>query len=158
MIVFVHVPKTGGRTLSLLASHHAGCRAWSVDSEAELGWKMTAVPQGASFDMAYIGGHFRLPYAIPLIAGRNPATRPTYVTLLRDPLERAFSLYLFVLRVTSALPDLTKAVQGRDFGYFIDYAYDNASRLRKELRSNPFPTPRINVMAEVYLGAGQPAS
>jgi hypothetical protein len=127
MIVFVHVPKTGGRTLGLLASHYAGCRAWSVDSEAELGWKMKAIPQWASLDLDYIGGHFRLSHAMSLIAGRKSASQPTYVTLLREPLERAFSLYLFVLRITSALPDLSKAVEGRDFGYFIEYACENAA-------------------------------
>ena len=127
MIVFIHVPKTGGRTLNRLVTHIAGDRAWFVDSETELGWKMAEVAPGRDLNLDYIGGHFRLDYVMPLIAERRPASRPTYVTLLREPLERVFSLYLFVLRVTNALPELTKAVEGRDFDYFIEYAYDNAA-------------------------------
>lgn len=127
MIVFIHVPKTGGRTLNRLVTHVAGDRAWFVDSETDLDVKMARVAPGEALELDYIGGHFRLDYVKSLIAERRPASRPTYMTLLREPLERAFSLYLFVLRVTNALPDLTRAVQGRDFDYFIDYAYDNAA-------------------------------
>lgn len=126
MIVFIHVPKTGGRTLNRLVTHIAGDRAWFVDSEPDLAVKMAEVAPGKVLDLDYIGGHFRLDYVMPMIAERRAASRPTYMTLLREPLERAFSLYLFVLRVSSALPEVTKAVQGRSFDYFIDYAYDNA--------------------------------
>ena len=126
MIVFIHVPKTGGRTLNRLVTHTAGDRAWFVDSENGLDVKMADVAPGQVLDLDYIGGHFRLDYVMPRIAERRAASQPTYMTLLREPLERAFSLYLFVLRVTNALPDLTRAVEGRDFDYFIDYAYDNA--------------------------------
>jgi hypothetical protein len=127
MIVFIHIPKTGGNTLNRIAEHIAGTRAWIVNSETELGRRFAELAPGQSPDLDYIGGHFRLGHVRPLLAERSPSSQPRFVTLLRDPVERAFSLYLFVLRVTNALPDLSKAVQGRDFAYFIDYAYDNAA-------------------------------
>lgn len=126
MIVFIHIPKTGGRTLDRLVRHVAGDRVWFVDSETELGWKMAEVAPGQCLPVDYIGGHFRLGYVMPMIAERRAASQPKYATLLREPLERVFSLYLFVLRVTTALPEVTRAVQGRSFDHFLDYAHDHA--------------------------------
>ena len=126
MLVFIHIPKTGGNTLNRVARHVANTRALIINSEIQMDRKVAEIPPGQALDLAYIGGHVRLDYVKALLAVRDPTLQPTFATLVRDPVARAFSLYLFVLRVTNALPHLTRAVQGRDFSYFLDYAYDNA--------------------------------
>jgi hypothetical protein len=74
MIVFIHVPKTGGRTLNRIVTHIAGDRAWFVDSEPDLDVKMADVAPGQDLDMDYIGDHFRLDYVTPMIAERRAAS------------------------------------------------------------------------------------
>jgi hypothetical protein len=126
VIVFVHIPKTGGNTLNRVIGSVAGKRAWIFNSELELDKKMSELPPGQGLDLDYLSGHFRLDHVKALLAERTLASAPSFVTLLRDPIERAFSLYLFILRVTTAIPQLSRKVQGRDFAYFVDYAYDHA--------------------------------
>lgn len=127
MIVHVHIPKTGGHTLNQIAKNTLGTRALVVNSESELDSRMPDEQPGQALTLDYLGGHFRLGHVQSLLADRGTATEPRFVTLVRDPVERAFSPYLFLLRVKTAIPHVTNAVQERDFAYFIDYAYDNAA-------------------------------
>lgn len=123
MIVFVHIPKTAGNTLSRLAGTAGRCCI--VDAEKELTQAAATWDRNVPLPFTYLGGHFRLAFAEDAIAPFRIATPLVRATLLRRPLDRAFSLYLFLLRVRTAMPRHTEAIDGKDFAYFWDYARDN---------------------------------
>lgn len=95
-IVFVHLPKTAGITLWLIlqrqyAPEHV-CRTESLDEMAAL------TPAQRQAIQAYVG-HF--PFGADTVLG----TPCTYLTLLRDPVERILSHFAHVVREAQRKPD-----------------------------------------------------
>ena len=104
--IFLHVPKTAGTTLWLILRRQYSPRAvLRVDNDAEL-----AAPMEAQWgEVRVLVGH--LAYG----CHRFPR-RPTYVTMLRDPLERILSLYGHWLRCTDTPLCLDDYLSMRDVG------------------------------------------
>src|SRR5207249_5331452 len=88
VIVFVHVPKTGGMTLhSILSRQLHGVFAESMD---EVQAALNALDETELDRLELVAGH--VPYGVHEFL-RRPVT---YVTLLREPVERVVSHYWFV--------------------------------------------------------------
>jgi hypothetical protein len=122
-LVFVHIPKTAGRTLNQVALSAAPGSVAVVDTEEQLEMRLRASEDSGS--LRYVGGHFRLTFAKQLINETMRVGHCKYVSLLREPVARAYSFYLFLLRVKTAIPHVSSAIVGRDFEYFLDVMYEN---------------------------------
>lgn len=84
-VVFLHIPRTGGTTLTQIAK-----RLYRPDQVLERAHERLAeMPPADLARLRFIGGH--LVYGV---AERLPQGH-VYVTLLRDPVERAISVYQF---------------------------------------------------------------
>ncbi|HEU0123314.1 MAG TPA: hypothetical protein VFQ91_22485 [Bryobacteraceae bacterium] len=68
----------------------------------------------------YIGGHVGLPDLE--LCGVNKGSGDVVFSNVRDPIERAVSLYFLMLRSPDWLPVLARGVAGRGFEYFYNYA------------------------------------
>ena len=125
MFVFIHIPKTAGNTLNRLAVSGVGkgC-ACIINDAGELDAKLPASRDSTVLEFDYIGGHIKLSTLEARLTCYTLPRPPVLGTIFRDPLARAFSYYLFVLR-TPAMGRFRDAVLGKDFDYFFDYAYDN---------------------------------
>lgn len=123
-VVFVHIPKTAGRTVNE-AAKGAGSPflAMVVNTEEQLEEGLHT--HGDIERIGYIGGHFRLASAERLIFDTMGDVPCEYVSLLREPMERAYSFYLFLLRVKNAIPHVSSAIADRDFDYFLDFMYEH---------------------------------
>ncbi len=94
-LIFFHIGKTGGSTLDMLMK-----RNFSQDSiiHANIGKnpqfldEFKCLPKKRRAEIKYIGGH------IPLGLHEYLPQPSSYITLLRDPVDRVISEYYYVLR------------------------------------------------------------
>jgi hypothetical protein len=118
-LIFVHLPKAGGTTLQdEVVSHYRGARGFRFTGDADRleAFKALSQEERDSFDLLQGHMHFGLHALL---------TRPaTYITMLRDPVDRVVSHYHFVL----ANPDhyLYPQIAGRGISLH-DYAVTRAS-------------------------------
>lgn len=95
-VIFVHVPKTGGKTLSSIAwRNYRPKQVYSITPDAPVAsiTAFKALPQEQRAAVRLVRGHTWYGFHT-LIPGSS-----TYITLLRDPVERVVSLYTY-LRTT----------------------------------------------------------
>ncbi|HET8728850.1 MAG TPA: sulfotransferase family 2 domain-containing protein [Alphaproteobacteria bacterium] len=119
--ILTHIPKTAGLTVTRTLTAAFGAeRCLVADGVGDL---RAFRERGRSLDdLAYLGGHVTLPEIHRTLGLERRAYRA--VALVREPVERAVSLFLFLKRVKNAIPHVSEAIEGRDFAYFFDYLYD----------------------------------
>ena len=119
-IIFTHIPKTAGRTITEEFIRAFGDRAVRDNGFVPLRNKMK------SYDidrLVFIGGHVTLPQFEELL-GEDPA-RHFCAATLREPLARAISHYLFILRTdVPAMEHIRAPFVGKSFEYFVDSSPD----------------------------------
>jgi len=86
VIIFIHVPKTGGSSLTTILNYEYGDNFSRVENKKSLKDAM------AQSDIECIAGHFNYGWH-KLIKGECK-----YITILRNPIDRIISHYFFVLR------------------------------------------------------------
>lgn len=93
-LVFLHIPKAAGTTLhTILESHYPRAAHHSIFEEPERFLReFGARPESARKKIRLLKGHF--PYG----AHRHLVGESTYITLLRNPVERVVSHYYYVKR------------------------------------------------------------
>jgi hypothetical protein len=98
-VIFIHCSKTGGTTLrDVLKRQYGPHRVRDVDGyrlEAEAD-QLGRLPDASLAEIHAFCGH------MPVGLGERLACPSTYITLLRDPVERIVSHYHWVLRTPSA--------------------------------------------------------
>jgi len=133
-LIFVHLPKCGGTTLNrLIEWEYPITRVYSIDPSF-FKWsyrKLLATPPARLVRMRVIQGH------MPFGVHRLLTQKTTYVTVLRDPIDRGISEYYYALsrvihpqnrmmkklsleeyiRMTPYANVQTKLVAGQDPGY-----------------------------------------
>ena len=84
MRIFLHIPKTGGRSLYEWLQRHAAGRKWAYLDEDDGVREMAERARGATLIMGHI------PFGVHCRHGLVPAGEapPRYCTILRDPVER----------------------------------------------------------------------
>lgn len=126
-IVFTHTPRTGGSSL-----HAAFLRAYDrkhwvvVDSPVSLPSRRDQITE-AKADGVYVGGHFTL-RDVHAHTGLDTTTTVN-ISTVRDPVERAVSLYAFMRKNPDVFPEITRATAGRGFGFYIDHLTECAPAL-----------------------------
>jgi hypothetical protein len=95
-VIFLHIPRTAGTTLhNIIERHYPSEVVYSFGSDAHASAReLESMPLAQRSKIRMLKGH--LPYGVhDLLSGPS-----TYFTLLRDPVERAISLYYYVKRVS----------------------------------------------------------
>jgi hypothetical protein len=85
LVFYTHIPKTAGTSFynTLIAPNFA-------DGQSLVGPTLRTIAGRLRPEHAIAWGHF--PYGLHRLAGRNPI----YITMLREPIDRAISYYYFV--------------------------------------------------------------
>jgi hypothetical protein len=93
-IIFLHIPKTAGRTLHRIIARQVDPAALYAtwQSVSQVADEFVALPAERKKQLRVISGHVR--YGLHL----HMPQRAVYITLLRDPVERVISHYYYVLR------------------------------------------------------------
>jgi hypothetical protein len=90
-LIFVHIPKAAGSTLQeIIVRHYQGCRGFRFTGDAERleAFRSLSQEDRDSFDLLQGHVHFGV---------HELLTRPaTYITMLRDPVDRVVSHFHFV--------------------------------------------------------------
>ena len=118
-LIFVHIPKAGGSTLQeVVVRQYRGARGFRFTGGGDRLAAFTALPQEERDGFDLLQGHVH--FGLHRLLSR-PAT---YITMLRDPVDRVVSHYHFVL----ANPDhyLYPQIAGRGMS-LIDYVLARAS-------------------------------
>src|SRR5438874_1730089 len=86
VLLFLHIPKTGGSTLSkILERQYPRAQTLTLDDQKIAQFKTLPVAERGRYCLVKGHLHFGLHHFIP---------RPsTYITLLREPVERVLSFY-----------------------------------------------------------------
>jgi hypothetical protein len=88
LVAFVHVPKTGGKTLHTVLSR--AMQGIFAESTEEAQSRIDALDESQFARLDLVAGH--VPYGVHEMVGRPT----TYVTMLREPVSRVVSHYWFV--------------------------------------------------------------
>jgi hypothetical protein len=113
-LVFVHLPRTGGTTLTLIVTRQFPAALSFAFDGADMDGSLAryrALPENRRRALRLISGH--VPFGIHEIVG--PAD---YVTMLRDPVERVISMYEYILRRPAHF--LHDRVVGMDLGEYVE--------------------------------------
>jgi hypothetical protein len=107
-VIFLHIPKTGGITLRRIIERQYDRRV--VHSVGDPYWSFYELPEAERSRIRLLQGHmpFGLHAALP-----GPST---YVTMLRDPIERVISEYHYLLRTPTAKFHETVTARGMSLG------------------------------------------
>jgi hypothetical protein len=96
-VVFLHIPKTAGRTFrSTLALNYPRSQTIHLNTlDRQLDDEMKKIPLENRSNARLLWGH--MPYG----ADGHMPQRCEYVTILREPIQRAISVYKYILRAPS---------------------------------------------------------
>jgi hypothetical protein len=90
LVFFLHLPRTAGTTLARVIEHQYTSKAILLLYDSSTGEEIRRVPRDRQDRLRAVVGHFYL-------GTHHFLARPsTYVTLLRDPVDRVISHYYFV--------------------------------------------------------------
>jgi sulfotransferase famil protein len=95
MLVFLHIPKTGGKTMVQVLLRQFSCGEvvhLDVGGASTAGLKWQEVPMALRERAKCVYGH------LPLAPAMFGDQRVQYITMLRDPIERCVSEYYYALR------------------------------------------------------------
>ena len=120
MILFTHIPKTGGLSLSRDFWTALENRALVVNNVRELASFAADAPKAMIAGLEYVAGHVRLD-DIEQHLRIDPADCFCF-SVVRDPIERAFSLYLFIQRNPHLDAAFSKRIAGKAFDEFVRLA------------------------------------
>lgn len=128
LILFSHIPKTAGWTLNHEFLRVFGERAIVAQGFIPLKTAIRSRTPEALGRMAYIGGHVTLDQigeALSIDTGQHFCA-----SLIRDPLRRAVSYYLFILRNdVPPMEPIRAPFVGKSFEYFIDHSAETQPEL-----------------------------
>lgn len=121
MILFTHIAKTAGRTLSAAFLNAYGPRAITVDGPGVLKNAIRDRGETWRLNLEFAGGHMTRTEIASIL---DVELRDHFaVALLRDPVRRVISFYLFILRNdVPPMEFLRKPIVGRDLEYFVDFS------------------------------------
>jgi hypothetical protein len=113
--VFLHIDKTGGMALrDLLAAQFPRDAIRPVPHSTKVSYQPTAYPIDPNDDLIYHNRTFRMDYNHRLVMGHydydiieHITGDVVIITVLRDPMERAASLWRYICRETRAYPQLS---------------------------------------------------
>jgi len=92
-VIFVHIPKTAGITLHhIIARQYPAQALWLLRPHHESIREFKALSEERRAEIRMLRGH--IPYGLHIYCPRPV----TYVTLLREPIDRVVSFYYFVRR------------------------------------------------------------
>jgi hypothetical protein len=165
LLLFVHVPKAGGRTFIRLLRDVYGRRF--LHYEPRRAWvPLEAYPPFLVGRLRAIGGHLpygfheRLSRSVPdwLRRSDGQATRPLrYIAIVRDPIERMRSYHAYVTREPShRLHAVTKHLSPRAFFEFLSASGHLGNELRNQQcrliggRGADFESCRQRVMRDYH--------
>lgn len=123
-LVFLHIDKTGGMSVrELLARHYAADEIRPVTHHAKATWQTDAYPT-VQQDLFVAHTQFQHDSAHKLVMGhwdwsiinRMKLEQPKIITVLRDPVERAASLWRFVCKEQGMFGDVSRRATDMGFG------------------------------------------
>jgi Galactose-3-O-sulfotransferase len=116
-VIFLHLPKTAGSTLRGIIERQYGSRSILPLYESKFGEELAAIPPNQMDRLRVVMGHF-------YFGAHASLSKPsTYITVLRDPIDRIISRYYFVRR--SPLDPVYDAVREMSLKEFAETYCDN---------------------------------
>ncbi|MBW3097258.1 sulfotransferase family 2 domain-containing protein [Pseudohoeflea coraliihabitans] len=128
LILFSHIPKTAGWTLNHEFLRVLGDRAIVANGFIPLKSTLAGRTEEARQRIRYIGGHVtcdQYAEALSVSVGEH-----FLISLIRDPLRRAISYYLFILR--NDVPPMKRIRDpfvGKSFEYFVEHSAETQPEL-----------------------------
>jgi len=124
MLIFVHVPKTGGISVSnAIARRVPGTVRINVQKQLD---EFRALNPQEAAKIAVLCGHVPTGFEWWIRATGRPFDDPAYVTILRDPVERLLSWYWFRVNQAGHVPfDGTRQQTFSEWALSDDYEADN---------------------------------
>ena len=125
VLIFLHLPKTAGSTLLRIIEQQYNSDAVLELYTSSFGEELKSIPRGQLAEKRLITGHFYFGVHTHI---PGPAT---YITLLRDPIDRIISHYYFVQRnPTHYLYASTREMNLQEYVKFCDRAEPNNDQTR----------------------------
>ena len=132
-VIFIHLPKTGGRTLAAALRYKYPSRTLHLDSLYEPLERIEEIPLERRRAARAITGH--LHYGVH----RHMPQRCDYITMLRDPVARVVSMYRFI--------------RGNPKNWLHDEVVGSAMELEEFVLRAPDPTAE-NLQTRLLSGLG----
>lgn len=130
LAIFVHIPKTGGSTLSsILRDHYAVADRFDHDSYEYEPVTLPEISGHIRDRVKIVMGHY--PYGVHSFF---PERTPRYFTMLRDPIERTLSHYSFV----RTYPGYEEVAHNKSFSEYLDLSIEAFNGQTGQLSGNTF--------------------
>jgi hypothetical protein len=125
LLIFLHLPKTAGSTLARVIEQQYPAGAVLALYDSATGEELRSIPEDRMRRLRVVMGHF-------YFGAHRFASRPaTYVTVLRDPIERVISHYYYVRRdATHYLHGAAQKLSLADYIRFCNLAEPNNDQTR----------------------------